>query len=137
MEVCRFLVNFATVIIIIYTDMDNSIESVNETDSVRQERVASEIDRFFGGWSEDPRTTDEIMQQGKLKAQLADILMLISWGDISIEYFGKSGSWLYHKLNGIDGNKKPTEFTLEERYLLKGALIDLSERIRRAAENIE
>ena len=43
--------------------MDNSIESVNETDSVRQERVASEIDRFFGGWSADPRTTDEIMQQ--------------------------------------------------------------------------
>lgn len=63
MEVCRFLVNFATVIIIIYTDMDNSIESVNETDSVRQARVASEIDRFFGGWSDDPRTTDEIMQQ--------------------------------------------------------------------------
>lgn len=43
--------------------MDNSIESVNETDSVRQARVASEIDRFFGGWSNDPRTTDEIMQQ--------------------------------------------------------------------------
>ena len=38
-------------------------ESVNETDSVRQARVASEIDRFFGGWSDDPRTTDEIMQQ--------------------------------------------------------------------------
>lgn len=38
-------------------------ESVNETDSERQERVASEIDRFFGGWSNDPRTTDEIIQQ--------------------------------------------------------------------------
>ena len=38
-------------------------ESVNETDSERQERVASEIDRFFDGWSNDPRTTDEIIQQ--------------------------------------------------------------------------
>lgn len=28
-----------------------------------KERVASEIDKFFGGWSEDPRTTDEIMRQ--------------------------------------------------------------------------
>ena len=28
-----------------------------------KERVVAEIDRFFGGWSEDPRTTDEIMQQ--------------------------------------------------------------------------
>ena len=23
---------------------------------------------------------------------------------------------LYHKLNGIDGNKKPIDFTMEERY---------------------
>lgn len=76
-------------------------------------------------------------QQDMVKAQLADILMHVSWGDISREYFGKSGSWLYHKLNGIDGNKKPTDFTLEERYQLKGALIDLSERIRRAADNID
>ena len=28
-----------------------------------KERVVAEIDRFFGGWSEDSRTTDEIMQQ--------------------------------------------------------------------------
>ena len=76
-------------------------------------------------------------QQDTVKAQLADILMHVSWGDISREYFGKSGSWLYHKLNGVDGNKKPTDFTLEERYQLKGALIDLSERIRRAADNID
>ena len=71
------------------------------------------------------------------KARLADILMHVSWGDISREYFGKSGSWLYHKLNGVDGNKKPTDFTLEERYQLKGALIDLADRIRRAADSIE
>ena len=75
-------------------------------------------------------------QQDTVKAQLEDILMHISWGDLSREYFGKSGSWLYHKLNGIDGNKKPIDFTVEERYQLKGALVDLSERIRRAADNI-
>ena len=38
-------------------------ESLNESEADRQERVASEIDRFFGGWSNDPRTTDEIIQQ--------------------------------------------------------------------------
>ena len=37
-------------------------ESVNETEADRRERVASEIDRFFGGWSEDPRTTEEMME---------------------------------------------------------------------------
>lgn len=76
-------------------------------------------------------------QRDTVKAHLADILMHVSWGDISREYFGKSGSWLYHKLNGIDGNKKPIDFTVEERYQLKGALIDLADRIRRAADNID
>ena len=76
-------------------------------------------------------------QQDTVKGRLADILMHVSWGDISREYFGKSGSWLYHKLNGIDGNKKPTKFTVEERYQLKGALYDLADRIRRAADNID
>lgn len=75
-------------------------------------------------------------QHGTVKAQLSDILLHVSWGDISREYFGKSGSWLYHKLNGIDGNKKPTDFTLEERVKLKGALVDLSDRIQRAADKI-
>lgn len=76
-------------------------------------------------------------QQNTVKARLEDILMHVSWGDISREYFGKSGSWLYHKLNGIDGNKKATDFTMEERYQLKGALVDLAERIRRAADSID
>ena len=76
-------------------------------------------------------------QAGTMKATLEDILLAVSWADISREYFGKSGSWLYHKLNGIDGNKKPIDFTTEERYQLKGALIDLSERIRRAADTID
>ena len=40
-------------------------------------------------------------------------------------------------LNGIDGNKKPTEFTVEERYQLKGALIDPADRIRKAADSID
>lgn len=76
-------------------------------------------------------------QQDTLKAKLADILMHVSWGDISREYFGKSGSWLYHKLDGIDGNKKPTDFSEEEKYQLKSALVDLSDRIRRAADRIQ
>lgn len=73
---------------------------------------------------------------GTMKEQLKDLLISISWADLSKRYFGKSNSWLYHKLDGIDGNKKPTEFTEEERYQLKGALIDLADRIRRAADTI-
>lgn len=76
-------------------------------------------------------------QVDTVKARLEDLLISISWSDLSKRYFGKSGSWLYHKLDGVDGNKKPTDFTVEERYQLKGALIDLADRIRRAADNID
>jgi hypothetical protein len=76
-------------------------------------------------------------QQGTMKKQLEDLLISISWRDLANRYFDKSGSWLYHKLDGVDGNKKPTEFTEEEKYQLKGALIDLADRIRRAADSIQ
>ena len=76
-------------------------------------------------------------QQGTMKKQLEDILISISWRDLANRYFDKSGSWLYHKLDGVDGNKKPTEFTMEEKYQLKGALIDLADRIRRTADAIQ
>lgn len=76
-------------------------------------------------------------QTGTVKAQLEDLLISISWSDLAKRYFGKSGSWLYHKLDGLDGNKKPTDFSEEEKYQLKGALADLSDRIRRAADNIQ
>lgn len=81
-----------------------------------------------------------IMNQTKevlpMKKRLADLLVAISWADLSRTYFGKSSSWIYHKMDGRDGNGKATTFTPEEAEILKGALVDLSERLRRAADNI-
>lgn len=71
-----------------------------------------------------------------MKKKLADLMVAISWADLSRTYFGKSNSWLYHKMDGRDGNGKPTDFTPEEAMQLKGALVDLSDRIRRAADLI-
>jgi len=42
-----------------------------------------------------------------------------------------------HKTHGIDGNGGTGGFTEQEAEQLKKALIDLSNRIRRAAENIQ
>lgn len=41
-----------------------------------------------------------------MKAKLYDLLVAISWADLSRTYFGKSSSWLYHKMDGRDGNGK-------------------------------
>ena len=82
-------------------------------------------------------TTQDLAMQGQtMRAQMADISTSISWGMLAQTYFDKSASWFYHKLNGIDGNGKPTQFSLEEKEQLQGALFDLSNRIRKAAEGI-
>lgn len=78
-----------------------------------------------------------LIQQNRIrdmKARLQDILLSVSWREVSNTYFGKSSSWLYHKLDGNGGNRGG--FTPEEAEQLRSALCDLSERIRRAAEKI-
>ncbi len=71
-----------------------------------------------------------------MKQRMQDILLAVSWREISRTYFSKSCSWFYHKMDGIDGNGGEGGFTPSEASLLRGALVDLSDRIRRAADNI-
>ena len=73
------------------------------------------------------------MATSTIKFQLKDILNAVSWAEISRNYFGKSNSWLYHKLDGIDGNGKPNTFNEAEMEQLRNALLDLANRITTAA----
>ena len=79
---------------------------------------------------------EEKQQTQTMKQKLRDLLVAISWADLSRTYFGKSNSWLYHKMDGVDGNGKPTQFTEEELETLKFALKDLSNRISTAADSL-
>ena len=69
------------------------------------------------------------------KQQLADIALDVTWSKIAKRYFGKSASWIYNKLNETDGNGNVGGFTDEEKELFRGALYDLSARIRRTADD--
>lgn len=71
-----------------------------------------------------------------MKRKVQDILMSVSWRNFSNTYFQKSSSWFYHKMDGIDGNGGTGGFNAQETEQLRNALMDLSARIRRAAENI-
>ena len=71
-----------------------------------------------------------------MKSRLQDILLSITWRDIARRYFGKSSSWLYHKMDGINGNGGKDEFSPDEAKQLQAALYDLSDRIRAAADRI-
>lgn len=72
-----------------------------------------------------------------MKKQVEDILVEISWGHISTDYFGKSRSWLSKKMNGKDFNGGEGGFSDLEKQTLKDALLDLSHRISTVAKNIE
>ena len=71
------------------------------------------------------------------KARLQDILVSISWREVARRYFGKSSSWLYHKLDGLksDGSNGGG-FTEAERIILKESLNDLADRIKEAAKKL-
>lgn len=71
-----------------------------------------------------------------MKSRMSDIYLSVSWREISRTYFDKSVPWFQHKMSGIDGNGGVGGFTTEEAQRLRNALIDLSERIRCAANNI-
>lgn len=79
------------------------------------------------------QSTDRITD---MKRRMKDIYLSVSWREISRTYFDKSVPWFQHKMYGIDGNGGVGGFSEEEARQLKGALIDLSDRIRKAADNI-
>ena len=66
-----------------------------------------------------------------------DIYDMITWGDFARCYFpDRSVSWFYNKMRGVDGNGGAGAFTDEERRQLSEGLIQLSQRIRSAADRI-
>lgn len=71
-----------------------------------------------------------------MKQRMRDIYLAISWRELNRTYFDKSMSWFQHKMYGIDGNGGVGGFTPEETRQLKGALTDLSNRIRRCADSL-
>ena len=74
-------------------------------------------------------------KQTSVRKALDPIILNISWAEISKEYFGRSRAWLYQKFTGYNGHAE-TDFTENEREIMKSALYDLSNKIRIAADKI-
>lgn len=61
--------------------------------------------------------------------KMGEATKMISMAYISKTYFGKSRSWLAHKINGNKVNGKIAAFTDEERNTFKHALADMSQKL--------
>lgn len=75
-------------------------------------------------------TETNISPSTSVKKQLSNVLLLISWREFARRYFGKSSSWLYHKLDGL------TEFTETERLQMKSYLRNMAQELNNAADAI-
>ena len=71
-----------------------------------------------------------------VKRELNDIFLDIRWAKVAQRYFERSPSWLYHKIDGTDGNGGEGGFSPEELEFFKGALTDLADRIRQTADRL-
>ena len=67
----------------------------------------------------------------EVKSKINDVFLFITWGKIANVYFDKGAPWLYDRMYERD-----SEFTPEELLQFKGALVDLSERIRKCADTL-
>jgi len=64
-----------------------------------------------------------------IRQQLGDVPDILSMSYIAKNYFGKSRTWLYQRINGNKVNGKPAYFTRSERKQLQEALQDIGKKL--------
>ena len=102
-----------------------------------KEAVAKEMETLK---SQDPKaftealeslihTTAKEVEDLTIAEKMGEVTKMISMAYIAKTYFGKSRSWLAHKINGNKVNGKVAAFTEEERSIFKHALADMSQKL--------
>lgn len=107
-----------------------------KTESERQ-AVDAEMHRLC---EDDAASVAEIMKQQLqethkrvddmfVRKQLEEMLPAISLSYIAKNYFKKSRSWLYQRINGLSINGKPAKFSEDEIETLNFALNDIGQKL--------
>ncbi|MDR1718196.1 MAG: DUF5053 domain-containing protein [Prevotella sp.] len=108
------------------------IEDASERDRYYNEVILPVLNSEDAGQFSD---TLEAMKSeaGTLKDNLLfmDITEGINLSYIAEHYFGKSKSWLYHRIKGSVVNGKPVYFKDEELMKLQQAFDDMSKKLQR------
>lgn len=76
-----------------------------------------------------------VNRKASVKEVLSDVYEEVNWAYLAKNYFGKTRSWLYHKFSGTN-NGAPDDFSDVDRERLRGALVDMADRIRAAADKL-
>ena len=96
-------------------------EILERAESEEGAKLASEAVERFKGLSPDKKVLD---------FKEHDIMKVLKVSYIAERFFGRSRSWLCHKLNHDMMNGKPDDFTADERKKLKDALDTIAYEIQ-------
>lgn len=118
------------------------------TSSEERQRIIDEHKRWFDSLSEDDkksetekqfasiravldgvRVNNEELDARIIKKKLGNVPDAISMSYIAKNYFGKTKTWLYQRLNGNKVNGREARFTETEARQLQDALHDLGHRL--------
>lgn len=75
------------------------------------------------------KETSKEVETLTMAEKLGEVTRIVSMAYIAQHYFGKTRSWLAHKLNGNTVNGKKAGFTSGEIETLKFALSDISKKL--------
>lgn len=74
------------------------------------------------------KNTEQKVKELTMAETLGEITDMVSMAYIAKAYFGKSRSWLAHKMNGNIVNGKTSQFSPDELAILRTALQDMSKK---------
>ena len=90
----------------------------------------TQIDDYIGSViRESLENTNSFIEETKVKMQLMEITEIVSLSYIAKNYFQKTRTWLYQKINGNKINGKAASFTKEEINTLNYAIQDISKKL--------
>jgi hypothetical protein len=89
-----------------------------------------QIDNYLASIiDESIKRIDDFIEEAKVKMQLMEITEIVSLSYIAKNYFHRTRTWLYQKINGNIINGKPATFTKEEINTLNYAIQDISKKL--------
>lgn len=111
--------------IVIDQELSALMELMNEKEL---ESLTVRVEYDFERMREEEK---DIQKTLTIRQQLEPILPYISVSSLAKDYFGKSASWFYQRLNGNVVHGKTAAFTDKELNILKDALKDVASKLNK------
>ena len=109
--------------------IDQELSALMELMSEKElESLTVRVEHEFERMREEEK---DIQKTLTIRQQLEPILPYISVSSLAKDYFGKSTSWFYQRLNGNIVHGKTAAFTDKELNILKDALKDVASKLNK------